>query len=164
MWLRKRNSSVEWINSCKKLTRWERLCNIVVCTEHKSCYLVHFLSFCRKHNNSDSAVAVSQLLTNLKTVNTRHHNIKNRNIKISVVFFIFLQSRFAAVCLNYIVACPCKIDNDKVTNCRFILTNKNFFHIKTSVAVIRFPTDQVWKNLSWFRHHLAKSVCRDLYY
>lgn len=85
--------------------------------------------FCGKHNNADTAVAASKLLTNLKTVNTRHHNIKNGNIKVAVVFFVFLKCSLAAVSLDYIIACSCKVDNDKVTNCGLVLTNKNFFII-----------------------------------
>ena len=88
-------------------------------------------------NYADVTVFVTQLFANLQAVNTRHHNVKDGNIKVAAVFFVFLQSCFAAVCLYNFISCTTQVDNHKVADCGFVFTYKDFFHTITSVQIVR---------------------------
>lgn len=69
-----------------------------------------------------------------KSGHTGHHNVKDSNVKVTAVLFVFLQTCLTAVCFYNFIASTAQIDYDKVADCGFVFANKNFFHNITSVS------------------------------
>ena len=105
-----------------KLTRAKRLRHIIIRSKAQTSDFINIVFFGRNHNNR-RILLISDLTAYFKTVNSREHQIKNNQVKISAQSF--LQTCISVIRHFHLKVAQFKIIFLKIRNTLFILYDQN---------------------------------------